>query len=66
MIKINDNYGFEADELLSEQKPNFNVLHVFTQLSNGQEYEQTNTGKIRISFAAAYAGSIELLVYGRY
>ena len=55
-------------ELISTNavKPYYNVLPVFTQLSNGQEYEQTNTGKIRISFAAAYAGSIELLVYGRY
>ena len=55
-------------ELISTNavNPHYNVLPVFTQLSNGQEYEQTNTGKIRISFAAAYAGSIELLVYGRY
>lgn len=47
-------------------KPNYNVLHVLAQLQNGQGYEQKNTGEIRISFAAAYAGSIELLVYGRY
>ena len=55
-------------ELISTNavKPNYNVLQVFTQLLNGQKYEQTNTGKIRISFVAAYAGSIELLVYGRY
>lgn len=46
--------------------PNYNVLHVLAQLQNGQGYEQKNTGEIRISFAAAYAGSIELLVYGRY
>lgn len=42
------------------------LITVVTQLQNGSGYEQTNTGKIRISFAAAYAGSIELLVYGRY
>ena len=55
-------------ELISTNavNPHYNILQVFTQLSNGQAYEQTNTGKIRISFAAAYAGFIELLVYGRY
>lgn len=47
-------------------KPNFDILQAVTQLQNGQGYEQKNTGKIRISFEAAYAGSIELLVYGRY
>lgn len=46
--------------------PENNLINVVTQLQNGSGYEQTNTGKIRISFAAAYAGSIELLVYGRY
>jgi|GEM_PF-3663805 hypothetical protein len=46
--------------------PETNLKNVVTQLQNGSGYEQTNTGKIRISFAAAYAGSIELLVYGRY
>lgn len=46
--------------------PENNLTNVVTQLQNGSGYEQTNTGKIRISFAAAYAGSIELLVYGRY
>ena len=46
--------------------PETNLMNVVAQLQNGSGYEQTNTGKIRISFAAAYAGSIELLVYGRY
>lgn len=46
--------------------PEKNLINIVTQLQNGSGYEQTNTGKIRISFAAAYAGSIELLVYGRY
>ena len=46
--------------------PETNLSNIATQLLNWSVYEQTNTGKIRISFAAAYAGSIELLVYGRY
>ena len=46
--------------------PETNLSNIATQLQNWSVYEQTNTGKIRISFAAAYAGSIELLVYGRY
>ena len=46
--------------------PETNLLSIGTQLQNWSEYDQTNTGKIRISFAAAYAGSIELRVYGRY
>ena len=46
--------------------PETNLINIATQLQNWSVYEQTNTGKIRISFAAAYAGSIELLVYGRY
>lgn len=47
-------------------KPNYNVLGMFVQLVNGSGYEQKNNGKISISFASSYAGSIELLVYGRY
>lgn len=46
--------------------PETNLINTTTQLQSWSVYEQTNTGKIRISFAAAYAGSIELLVYGRY
>lgn len=46
--------------------PNYNKLNMFVQLANGSGYEQKNNGKISISFAASYAGSIELLVYGRY
>lgn len=46
--------------------PNYNKLGMFVQLANGSDYEQKNNGKISISFSASYAGSIELLVYGRY
>ncbi len=46
--------------------PNYNMLTMQTQLANGSGYEQKNNGKISISFASPYAGSIELLVYGRY
>lgn len=46
--------------------PETNLINTATQLQSWSVYDQTNTGKIRISFAAAYAGSIELLVYGRY
>lgn len=46
--------------------PNYNKLGMFVQLANGRGYEQKNNGKISISFASSYAGSIELLVYGRY
>ena len=46
--------------------PNYNKLNMFVQLANGSKYTQKNNGKISISLASAYAGSIELLVYGRY
>lgn len=46
--------------------PNYNKLGMYVQLANGSGYEQKNNGKISISFASPYAGSIELLVYGRY
>lgn len=46
--------------------PNYNKLNMFVQLANGSGYGQKNDGKINISFASPYAGSIELLVYGRY
>ena len=46
--------------------PNYNKLGMYVQLANGSGYAQKNNGKISISLASAYAGSIELLVYGRY
>lgn len=46
--------------------PNYNKLGMYVQLANGSGYEQKNNGKISIYFASPYAGSIELLVYGRY
>lgn len=46
--------------------PNYNRLGMYVQLANGSRYAQKNNGKISISLASAYAGSIELLVYGRY
>ena len=46
--------------------PNYNRLGMYVQLANGSGYAQKNNGKISISLASAYAGSIELLVYGRY
>lgn len=47
-------------------KPNYNKLNMFVQLANGSGYGQKNDGKISIFLASPYAGSIELLVYGRY
>lgn len=46
--------------------PNFNGLVMYAQLQKGIGFEQKNDGKISISFASPYAGSVELLVYGRY
>lgn len=46
--------------------PNYNKLGMYVQLANGSGYAQKNNGKISISLASAYAGSVELLVYGRY
>lgn len=46
--------------------PNYNRLNMLVQLANGSGYGQKNDGKISISLASPYAGSIELLVYGRY
>lgn len=50
----------------SSVSPRFNRLTMYVQLPEGSGYTQKNDGKISISFVSPYAGSVEMLVYGRY
>lgn len=46
--------------------PYYNRSSMYLQLQKESAEEQRNDGKISISFVSSYAGSVELLVYGRY
>ncbi len=46
--------------------PYYNRLPIYVQLQKESVAVQKNDGKISISFVSPYAGSVELLAYGRY